>query len=159
VTSDTVLARVAAYPAGGVLSRLCDDGYPASVRVGARWLEGTSEVVLDPLPSYAAGWHGAATLLFHRHDERLEGLAQLVLKGAVEERPDGAIVFMVVDLVTANGRADTDEMPHAGAPLHMLQFFRLGRRKANEYLRRRGAPWPPIPYDAIARAVGEVDRA
>jgi hypothetical protein len=159
MASDALLARLAAYSAGGVLSRLGDDGYPASVRVGARWRAGTREVALDPLPSIAARWRGPATLLFHRHDERLEGLAQLVLKGAIVERPDGAIVFEVVDLVTANGRPDTDEMPHAGAPIHMLQFYRLGRRKADDYLRRRGAPWPPIPYDAIARAVKEVDRA
>ena len=44
-------------------------------------------------------------------------------------------------------------MPHANAPLHMLQFYRLGRRKAKAYLAKRGAPWPPIPFDQIARAV------
>lgn len=31
------------------------------------------------------------------------------------------------------------------APLHMLAFYRLGRRKAKECLAKRGEPWPPIP--------------
>ena len=61
--------------------------------------------------------------------------------------------------MTANGRPDTDEMPHAGLLIDMLQFYRLGRRKAKRLPRHRGAPWPPIPYDAIARAVKESDRA
>jgi hypothetical protein len=87
----------------------------------------------------------------------MEGLAQFVLKGAIEER-QGEMVLVVTDIVTANGRSDTDEMPHAGAPLHMLQFYRVGSRSAKAYLRKRGAPWPPIPYDGIARKVaGEPD--
>jgi len=159
VASESLLGRLGGYPAGAVLSHLEDDGYPASIRVGARWVPGTRDVLLDRVPPYAASWRGTATLLFHRHDERLEGLAQLVLKGAIEER-DGVATFVVADIVTANGRSDTDEMPHAGAPLHMLQFYRVGRAAANTYLRKRGTPWPPIPYDEIARAVaGEDDEA
>jgi hypothetical protein len=37
----------------------------------------------------------------------------------------------------------------------MFQFYRLGRRKAREYLAKRGEPWPAIPYEKIARAVVE----
>jgi len=95
------------------------------------------------LPAYAAAWRGAATLLFHRHDERLEGLAQLVLRGSIATREDGTPVFTVAD----------DEMPHAGAPRHMLQFLAVGRGKARAYLAKRDTPWPPIPYDEIARRV------
>jgi hypothetical protein len=154
MASDALLARLGGYPTGAVLSHLEDDGFPASVRVAVRWVPGTRDVVLVNVPPHADGWCGGATLLFHRHDERLEGLAQLLLKGAVEVR-GGDTVFVVTDVVTANGRSDTDEMPHAGAPLHMIQFLRVGRGAAKAYLRKRGAPWPPIPYDAIARAVAE----
>jgi len=59
----------------------------------------------------------------------------------------------VTEFVTANGRTDSDEMPHAGAPLHMFQFLLLVRRKARDYMAKRGAPWPPIPFDEIAQKV------
>ena len=151
---DELVARLDRYPRGAVVSHLAEDGYPESVRCRARHRPGTREVDLE-LPAFAAAWRGAATLLFHRHDERLEGLAQLVLRGRIEAPGDGTVVFTVADVITANGRDDTDEMPHAGAPLHMLQFFRVGRGKARAYLAKRGAPWPPIPYDEIARRVAE----
>ena len=152
MADERLLERIARYPAGGVLSHEEADGYPASVRVDARWVAGTRDVAIDRVPPYAAGWRGTATLLFHRHDERLEGLAQLVLKGSLEQR-DGGVVFTVTDVITANGRSDTDEMPHAGAPLHMMQFYRVGNRAAKAYIRKRGTPWPPIPYDEIASKV------
>ena len=156
---DELIARIDRYPRGAVVSHLGADGYPESVRCGARHLPGTRDVALD-LPAFAASWRGPATLLLHRHDEHLEGLAQLVLRGLIADGADGAdgaAVFSVADVITANGRDDTDEMPHAGAPLHMLQFFRVGRGKARAYLARRGAPWPPIPYGEIARRVAEDD--
>lgn len=153
---EKLLERIDGYPGGAVLSLTGEEGYPVSVRCRTRRLAGTRDVGLD-LPGYAAEWRGPSTLLFHRHDERLEGLAQMVLRGAIEERPGGQIVFVVADIITANGRDDTDEMPHAGAPVHMLQFFRVGRGKAKAYLAKRAAPWPPIPYDAIADAVAKDD--
>ena len=78
----------------------------------------------------------------------------MVLKGELMA-VDGQVVLAVSEFVTANGRAGTDRMPHAGAPLHMIAFYRLGRRKAQAYLKSRGAPWPPIPFDEIRRAVME----
>ena len=84
--------------------------------------------------------------------EHLEGLRQLVLKGEFVAE-DGNLVFKVTEFVTANGRAGTDQMPHAGAPLHMFAFYRLGRRKAKEYLANRAQPWPPIPFAEIGRKV------
>ena len=35
----------------------------------------------------------------------------------------------------------------------MLDFYRLGRRKAKEYLAKRTDPWPPIPFAEIGRKV------
>lgn len=151
---EELIARIDRYPRGAVVSRLGERGYPESVRCGAIHVAGTREVTLA-LPPFAAAWRGPATLLFHRHDEHLEGLAQLVLRGSISGREDGTTVFSVADVITANGSDDTDEMPHAGAPLHMLRFFRVGRGKARAYLAKRGAPWPPIPYDEIARRVAD----
>jgi hypothetical protein len=151
---DRRLAALArSYPTA-VLTWVEPSGYPASVRVAIELDEERERVLFPSLPLAARGWTGPACLLFHEHDERLEGLRQMVLKGDLVG-DDEAVVLDVTEFVTANGRAGTDRMPHAGAPLHMLAFYRLGRRKAREYLTKRGEPWPPIPYEAIRRAVEE----
>jgi hypothetical protein len=154
VKDEGLLTLLGDYPSA-VLSWVQPDGYPASVRCRVRRAARSDRVELDALPDIASGRRGPACLLFHMHDEHLEGLRQLVLKGVLEDGSASAAppVFVVSDVVTANGRPDTDRMPHAGAPLHMLRFYRLGRRQAQAYLRKRGTPWPPIPYDDIARAV------
>jgi hypothetical protein len=145
--------RARSYPTG-VLSWVEPSGDPVSVRVAVELDEPRERVLFPALPPIARGRTGLACLLFHMHDEQLEGLRQVVLKG--ELVADGAsIALEVTGFVTANGRAGTDEMPHAGAPLHMLAFYRLGRRKAKEYLAKRGEPWPPIPFEEIGRAVAE----
>jgi hypothetical protein len=78
----------------------------------------------------------------------------MVLKGELVEE-DGVVALRVTDFVTANGQTNTDEMPHAARPIHMLQFLLLGRRRAKEYERKRGAPWPPIGYAEIERILRE----
>ncbi len=148
-----LLALVADYPTA-VLSWVEPDGYPASARCRVRRLGDTDRLELETVPGTATGRRGPACLLFHMHDPHLEGLRQMLARGTLVDGPGPAgSEFAVTDVVTANGRPDTDRMPHAGAPLHMLQFFRVGSRQAREYLRKRGEPWPPIPYDDIARAV------
>ncbi len=154
MANEGLVSRLADYPTG-VLSWVGPDGYPLSVRCAVRWREGTRRIAFEALPPIAGSWRGRACLLLHAHDERLENLRQMVLKGELVAADGGSLELAFDDVVTANGRADTDRMPHATAPLHMLQFYVLGRRRAREYLRRRGAPWPPIPYDDIARAVRE----
>jgi hypothetical protein len=148
------LAQLATKYPTGVLSIADASGYPASVRLPAR-LDVQRRVVTFPaLPAYAQGWRGSACLLFHRHNSRLEGLRQMVLKGELVEEGD-AVVLRVTNFVTANGSSSTDELPHAGSPLLMVQFLRLGRRKAREYERKRGEPWPPVDYAEVARLLRE----
>jgi hypothetical protein len=77
----------------------------------------------------AADWRGKACLLFHRHNERLEGMRQLVILGELVYE-EGLLTLRVSKFVTANGRSDTDQLPHAGSPLHMLQFWWLSRLSA-----------------------------
>ena len=151
---DDRLAALAAKYETAVLSWVAPTGDPVSVRCRVVLDAASERVTFPALPPMAEGAAGFACLLFHMHDEHLEGLRQLVIKGelAVDE---GTIVLRVTGFVTANGRTGTDRMPHAGAPLHMFQFYRLGRRKAREYLAKRGEPWPAIPYEKIARAVVE----
>jgi hypothetical protein len=149
---DKRLAALATSYRTGVLSWVEASGYPVSVRCSPILDEARECVVFPDLPPAAREWRGLACLLFHVHDERLEGLRQMVLKGELVSE-DGTLVLKVTAFVTANGRAGTDEMPHAGAPVHMFQFYRLGRSKAKAYLAKRGEPWPPIPYAEIGRKV------
>ena len=147
------LAQLATKYPTGVLSVADVGGYPASVRLAAR-LDTKRRIVTFPaLPPYAQDWRGKACLLFHRHNSRLEGLHQMVLKGELEE-VDDAVALRVTDFVTANGQNNTDEMPHAERPIQLLQFL-LGRRKAREYERKRGESWPPIDYAEIKRLLRE----
>jgi hypothetical protein len=155
-------ARAADY-ATAVLTTVDAEGYPVSVRCAPQLDAAAETIRLGPVAPALAGLSGKACLLFHRHDERLEGLRQLLIKGELLEQ-DGVAVLRPGEFVTANGRPDTDVMPHAGRPLHMAQFFLLGRRKAREYLAKRGAPWPPIPYDEFlpalrARAAADAEGA
>ena len=144
-------ALVRAYPSG-ILSWVQPSGDPPSVRVVVQLDEAGERVLFPALPPAAVGSSGLACLLFHAHDDHLEGLRQMVLKGELVNE-DGALIFKVIEFVTANGRPGTDQMPHAGAPLHMFAFYRLGRRKAKEYLAKRAQPWPPIPFAEIGRKV------
>jgi hypothetical protein len=151
--ADPLLNRIGDYESA-VLSWVAADGYPASVRCRAALDPASGVLTLYGLGAAAAGVRGPACLLFHRHDAHLEGLHQMVVLGGLSDCGDG-VTFSVDRVVTANGRSDTDAMPHASAPLHMLAFYRTGRRAAAAYLRRRGTPWPPVPFEDIARKVAE----
>jgi hypothetical protein len=111
-------------------------------------------VFIDHVPALATTWRGSASLLFHQHDEHLESLRQLLLLGVLDST-DGTLIFSIEKFVTANGRSDSDQMPHASSPLHMLKFFLNGWSQARAYIARRGKPWPPIPYDEIARSLAQ----
>jgi hypothetical protein len=148
------LAALTSEYATGVLSIVDADGYPVSVLCLAS-LDAARQVFTFPTPpAQALSWRGKACLLFHQFNERLEGLRQLVILGELVCEED-VLTLQVSKFVTANGRHNTDRMPHAGSPIHMLQFFWLGRRKARAYLAKRGTPWPPIPYEEIERLIAE----
>jgi hypothetical protein len=150
-----LLDRVGDYHSG-VLSWVQPDGYPASSRCTVRVVAETGEAPRLALEGTGLPVEpgGRACVLFHRHDERLEGLHQMVVKGTLATG-DRGLELVVDGIVTANGRGDTDAMPHASAPLHMLAFYRAGRSAAKAYLAKRGSPWPPIPFGEIGRKVAE----
>jgi hypothetical protein len=137
-----------------VLSVVAASGYPFNIRCVAT-LDDAREVVRFPVPPpLPVPAPSPACLLFHRHDARLEDLHQLLIRGQLVAHGD-ALVLRPIAFVTANGRRGTDRMPHAGSPLHLLQFMLLGRRKARAYLAKRQQPWPPIRYDQMLRAIDE----
>jgi hypothetical protein len=153
---DHKLAELASKYPTGILTIVEPSGYPISVRCTTHFDEAGETIHFPEPPQVAVSWRGKACILFHHHDEHLEGLRQLVIKGdLVDDGDSGKPALHVTEFVTANGRADTDEMPHAGAPLYMFQFLMLVRRNARAYMQKRGAPWPPIPFDEIARKAAE----
>lgn len=148
------LAALTSEYSTAVLSIVDPEGYPASVRCLA-CLDPARQVFTFPTPpAQAMSWRGKACLLFHQFNERLEGLRQIVILGELVCE-EGVLTLQVSKFVTANGRQNNDRMPHATSPIHMLQFFWLGRRKARAYLAKRGTPWPPIPYEEIERSMAE----
>ena len=152
-----LLDRIPDYRSG-VLSWVGADGYPASLRCVVRRTAdagGRARLALGGGNALPADARGRACVLFHRHDEHLEGLYQMVVKGTLADDGSGGVMLIVEGIVTANGQSDTDAMPHASAPLHMLAFYRAGRSAARAYLAKRGSPWPPIPYEEIGRRVAE----
>lgn len=149
-------ALLATYP-NAVLSIADENGYPASIRCR---IEGNAEqhvVIIANPPMQTKSWRGQACLLFHEHDAHLESLRQLLLLGKLTENA-GTLIFHVEKFVTANGRANSDQMPHASSPFHMLKFFWGGWRNAQKYLAKRGAPWPTVPYDEIDRLIAEEEQ-
>ncbi len=147
--------QIETYPTA-VLSIVESDGYPSSVRCQVRAEMQLSRILIPDPPAQAKIWRGRACLLFHEHDARLESLRQMVALGNLsKESEDGAMIFLVEKFVTANGRANSDQMPHASDSVHMLKFFFIGWRNARVYLAKRGILWPPIPYDEILRLIDE----
>lgn len=149
-----LLAARAQQYSSGVLSIVDSNGYPLSVRCTVG-LDDTGQRFTFPTPPpQAANWRGKACLLFHQHNEHLEGLKQLVILGELEYS-EGLLTLQVSKFVTSNGRKDTDQMPHAASPLHLFQFLWLGWRNARTYLARRATPWPAIQYEEFERLLAE----
>src|SRR5205085_998671 len=95
--------RVHSYPTGILTWVEASSGYPSSVRCSIRLDEPTESAIFTSLPPAAASVRGKACILFHHHDEHLEGLRQMVLKGELADGPVGTTIFKVTEFVTANG--------------------------------------------------------
>jgi hypothetical protein len=146
-------ALVRAY-SSGVLTLVEPSGYPLSLRCMVE-VDDAREVIRIPQPpALAQGYEGLACLLFHRHNEHLENQYEMLIKGSVSGA-DGGLIFRPSDFLTGTGSPKTDRMPHAADPIQMIQFMRLGRRKAKEYMAKRQAPWPPIQFEGLIRALNE----
>ncbi|MGH2509345.1 MAG: hypothetical protein ACRDHZ_18355, partial [Ktedonobacteraceae bacterium] len=114
--NNTLGSFLATYP-HAVLSIVDDDGYPASIRCHIKVDAAQQTVMITDPPIQVKSWRGPACLLFHEHDAHLESLRQLILLGKLTEN-EGSLLFQVEKFVTANGRADSDQMPHASSPFH-----------------------------------------
>jgi hypothetical protein len=150
-----LIACAQAYPTG-VLTLVDAEGYPFSVRCAVEFDAAREVMILSGGEALLQGRAGKACLLFHRHNPDLSGQHELMIKGELALE-DGRLVFRPSDFLTGTGRQDTDRMPVAGSPVDIFQFMLLGRRKAREYLAKRGTPWPPRPWDKMLRSLDEPD--
>ncbi len=148
-----LVARAQMYPTG-VLTLVDAAGYPFSARCAVEFDADREVMTLSGAGTLFADRAGKACLLFHRHNPDLSGQHELMIKGALAVE-DGRLVFRPGEFLTGPGRQDTDRMPVAGSPIDIFQFMLLGRRKAREYLAKRGAPYPPRPWAKMLRALDE----
>lgn len=148
-----LVVRARAY-ANGVLTVVDANGYPRSVRCTVQFDDARELVTFTALSPLIIPQRGLACLLFHRHNPELEDQFELMIKGELLEEK-GQPVFRPAAFVTGTGSPTDDQMPHATNPVQLIQFMLLGRRKAREYLAKRGTPWPPISFEGLLRALKE----
>lgn len=128
---------IPAFPTA-VLTGVDSEGYPYSVRCGARADESAGRIRLD-LRGEHPFVEGPASLLCHSLNEQLWDLRNLLVRGALER--DGAgWVFRPVRFVPGAGLGS------------VLKTFMEARRVAAAYLTKRGMSRPVIPWDRIRAA-------
>src|SRR4051794_8549784 len=148
-----LIARARVY-ASAVLTLVEPSGYPLSQRCTVQFDEAHEVITFPEPPALARGYQGRVSLLFHRHNEVLEDFYEVLIKGTLAVNGD-RLVFQPEEFLTGTGSAKTDQMPHAQDPIQLVQFMLLGRRKAKEYIAKRGQPWPPIVFDRLIQALNE----
>lgn len=139
---DEVVQITASYP-NGVLSVIDETGYPLSVRCQPRadaQEQGLYITLPDRLPIQA----GAASLLFHSHDELLDQLKSVTVQGALV-RQGGEWLFKPERIIPGMGRS--------GFFAVLQDTLLTPRRNAKRYLEKRGLPRPRIPWDKLRKLV------
>lgn len=124
---------LAAYPTA-VLAARDSAGNPLLARTTVTT---TAEGYQVALPSRFEAAPGPASLLVHRHDERLDGLHNAVVRG---ELTAGGLL-RPSRLVEPGG-------PRGSGPVEMLRTVRTLRTATKRYLDRQGLPRPAVPWPA-----------
>ena len=134
---DDILKHLPDFPSVVVTSRDLS-GYPFSVRCQAS-ADTTAQVLRLQLPDVHTLHPGPASVVCHRHDAQLWNLYSLLLRGTLV-RANDEWHFQPQQFIPGAG---------IGGMFGLLHLIRTGRRKAKQYLARRGLPRPAIPWDAI----------
>lgn len=135
------VARESAKFASGVLSGLGPNGTPVSVR--CRPLVDAPRrllVIEDPYPVSP----GPASLLYHRHDERLWKLRSCLITGELTVEAD-LWILRPARFVPGMG---------VGGPLSYLRLLVNGRRTASRYLEARNLARPQPAWDEVMALLG-----
>lgn len=142
------IARYAPRFASAVLTVVDADGFPSSRRCRPT-LDPAQQLLRLDLPAGAPVMAGPASLLFHRHDERLWRLLSFLLLGDLVAM-DGGWIFRPARFLPGMG---------IGGLRGYWRFVMQGRRTTREYLARRGLPRPQIPWDEMRAGVEAARRA
>ncbi len=132
------LTRYAPSFASAVLTSIGSDGFPASLRCRPLAEPARQRLCLN-LPAGAPAAAGPASLLYHRHDERLWGLLSFLLTGELAQDASGW-VFRPARFLPGMG---------IGGIRGYWRFVMQGRRTAADYLSRRGLPRPQVAWDEM----------
>ncbi|MFF4486410.1 pyridoxamine 5'-phosphate oxidase [Streptomyces sp. NPDC001544] len=132
-------AQLARHPSA-VLAACDETGAPALAR--------TRPVATDAgfavtLPSDCAVTAGPASLLVHRHDERLNHLRNTLVRGELRQTGHGWL--LVPGTVV--------EPMGSGRPSDALRVLRRTKRATARYLERRGLPRPRVRWEAFRALV------
>lgn len=128
--------REAEHFRSGVVAGMGRDGRPVSARCGSRIDAVRGVLVLDdPYPVEP----GKASLLYHRHDERLWKLRSCLITG-VMNRHGGEWLFQPERFVPGMG---------IGGPVSYMRLLVRGRGTASRYLRERGLDRPAVAWQEV----------
>ena len=130
----------------GVVTGFDSDGMPVSARVGVKAEEPRQVLTVDdPYPAQA----GRASVLFHRHDDRLWKLRSCLIIGILRH-DDGRWLFEPDRFVPGMG---------IGGPLSYLRLLVNGRKTAARYLAARGLARPEAAWGEIVELVRRAEES
>ncbi|MFI7499941.1 pyridoxamine 5'-phosphate oxidase family protein [Streptomyces sp. NPDC049687] len=137
--------QLARYPSA-VLAARDASGAPVLARARPVPAEGGFEI---SVPADCAAVAGAASLLVHRHDERLNHMHNALVRG--ELRGTGSNTWLLVPERVV-------EPMGSGRPSDALRVLRSTHRATARYLERRGISRPPVQWAEFRDLVAEAKR-
>lgn len=132
------LARHSRPFESAVLTIVGGDGYPTSVRCRPK-VRAESKRIEVQLPDWIETSEGAASLLFHRHDNNLFKMKDFLLRGRLEQQEDE---WMFVPVAMIPGILGLGPRP-------AIRNFLRWRRNTRRYFQRRGVARPRVPWGRI----------
>jgi hypothetical protein len=143
---DEILKHLGDF-SSAVISGVDRLGYPVSVRCKPE-PDDSAQVLRVQLPGSAGIEAGPASLLCHRHDEKLWDLKSFLVRGSLEQDASGWVLRPSA-FVPATG---------IGGWVALVRFIRDGKRTSSRYLKKRGWPRPRIPWDEIQATWAEIKK-
>ncbi|MEV0637747.1 pyridoxamine 5'-phosphate oxidase family protein [Streptomyces sp. NPDC050619] len=137
--------RTSSLPGAGILA-----GFPTAV-LGARDAHGAPLLMRTRTVARPDGFlvepaadcdvvPGPATLLVHRHDDRLADLYNALVRGELRQSDDGDWLLVPHRVIELSGD---------GSPRGQVRLLRTVRRTTKAYLRGRGLPRPRVDWQAL----------
>lgn len=131
-----------------VLTVVEESGYPLSVR-STFWFEADIQVIRLNPPVELNIPEGNASLLCHSHDDALDNLRTLTIRGTLESIANGwGWIFHPTQIIPGLGMN--------GFWRDVVQGAIIGpRRSAKQYLQKHGLSRPEVPWDVLRKLTGE----